>query len=103
MKKLIVLFNLKKDADASDYEKWATTTDLPTVKKLNSIDDFKLYKLDSILGADGKPPYQYCEIIEVNDMDGFFSDIGTDTMKKVAGEFQVFADNPLFLLSDQIG
>ena len=103
MAKLIVLFNLKKGARKRDYEKWAKTTDLPTVKKLDSIDDFRLYKCKSLLMGDGKPPYQYCEIIEVNDMEKFGADIGTRKMKKVAKEFQGFADNPIFIMSDQIG
>ena len=103
MAKLIVLFNLQKGARKRDYEKWAKTTDLPTVKKLDSIDDFKLYKMKSMLGSDAKPPYQYCEIIEVNDMEKFGADISTRKMTKIAKEFQAFADNPLFILSDQIG
>jgi len=103
MPKLIVLFNLQKGAKKREYEKWVKTTDLPTVRNLSSIDDFRLYKMKSVMGADGKPPYQYCEIIEINDMEKFGSDIGTRKMKKVAKEFQAFADNPIFIMSDEIG
>jgi hypothetical protein len=102
MPTLIVLFNLKNQASASaDYEKWAQTVDVPSVKRLASVDDFKVFKLGNILGTDTPAPYQYCEIIEVNNLDGLFRDISTPTMQSVSAAFQTFADNPIFMLSEQ--
>ncbi len=101
MPTLIVLFNLRKDASPADYEKWAQTTDVPTVKGLKSVDDFKVFRMSNLLGTETLSPYQYCEIIEVNDMNGLFADIGTETMQRVAAEFQAFADNPMFIVAEQ--
>jgi len=101
MPSLVVLFNLKDQASKEAYEKWAQTTDVPTVKGLGSIDDFKVYRTLGMLGSEEPSPYQYCEIIEVNDMDAFGKDISTERMKAVAAEFQDFADAPMFLLSEQ--
>ena len=102
MNTLIVLFNLKDNASIEAYEKWASTTDVPTVKGLKSVDEFKVYRCLSILGNDAdKPPYQYVEVIAVNDIDGLFRDISTETMQKVAAEFQEFADNPIFISGQQ--
>ncbi len=101
MPSLVVLFNLKNAAAAAAYEQWAQNTDVPTVKKLGSVDDFKVYRMGNILGTDTPSPYQYCEVIEVNNLDGLFADIGTKTMQQVAAEFQAFADNPLFILAEQ--
>jgi REDY-like protein HapK len=102
MPTLIVLFNLKnKETAAADYEKWAQTTDVPTVKGLKSVADFKVYRMGNILGTETPAPYQYCEVIEINDMNGLFADIGTETMQRVAAEFQVFADNPMFMSAEQ--
>jgi hypothetical protein len=101
MPALIVLFNLKNAEAADTYEKWAQTTDVPTVKGLKSVDDFKVYRCGSILGTEQASPYQYCEVIEINDMGGLFADIGTETMQRVAGEFQAFADNPMFIVAEQ--
>ena len=101
MPSLVVLFNLKDEASREAYEKWAQTTDVPTVKGLSSIDDFKVYRTTGMLGSEEKPPYQYCEVIEVNDMDEFGKEVATETMQKVAAEFQDFADGPMFLLSEQ--
>ncbi|HMO41259.1 MAG TPA: hypothetical protein PKC76_02180 [Saprospiraceae bacterium] len=100
MPTLIVLFNLKKDASPADYEQWAQTTDVPTVKGLKSVDDFKVFRMGNILGTEMASPYQYCEIIEVNDMNGLFTDISTEAMQHVAAEFQAFADNPVFIVAE---
>ena len=100
---IIVLFNLKTEASVSAYEDWAKTTDLPIVRKLQSIDSFDLYKSLSVLGSDDTPPYEYVEVLTINDMEVFEKDTSTDTMKAVAGEFQAFADNPTFILTQNIG
>jgi REDY-like protein HapK len=102
MSTLIVLFNLKEGVTASDYEKFAKEIDVPTVSALKSIDDFKVFKTSGVLGApEVKPPYQYCEIIDVNDMERLFEDISTEKMQKIAAQFQGFADNPMFIVSEQ--
>ena len=99
---VIVLFNLKSDANQQAYEDWAKNTDLPTVKGLPSIDDFAVFKTSGLLGSDGAPPYQYVEVIQVSDMETFGSDVSTEVMQKVASEFQSFADNPVFVLANAL-
>ena len=102
MAALVVLFNLKDESAKAAYENWAKTTDVPTVKGLNSIDDFKVYRLNSIMGTEENPPFQYCEVIDINDMNALGPELETETMKRVAGEFQAFADNPIFIISERI-
>jgi hypothetical protein len=99
---LIVLFNLKDANSMAAYEKWASSTDIPTVKRLSSVDDFRLFKTSGVLGTESPAPYQYVEIIEVNSMEQLGADISSDTMQKVAAQFQTFADNPIFMMSHQI-
>ncbi len=101
MSALVVLFNLK-DAEAKEkYEAWAKTTDVPTVKQLSSVNDFRVYRLNAIMGTEEKPPYQYCEVIDINDMAKLGEEVATETMKRVAQEFQEFADSPMFIVSEQ--
>lgn len=102
MAKIVVLFNLKADANVTDYENWARTTDLPTVNNLESIDSFEVLKSASMLGTDQAPPYEYIEILDVNDFDVFGKEVSTETMGKVAGEFQAFADAPMFIVTEEI-
>ena len=101
MAALVVLFNLKNETSIEAYEKWAQTTDVPTVKGLVSVDDFKVYRLGNLMGTEEKSPYQYCEVIEVNDMAKLGEEVSTEQMQKIAAEFQGFADNPTFIVSEQ--
>ena len=99
---VIVLFNLKPGIDGSEYENWAKTVDLPTVRNLTSIDDFRVLRSTGLLGSDGPAPYQYIEVIDISAWQQFEDDIGTDVMQKVAEQFQGFAENPQFILTGSI-
>lgn len=100
--RIIALFNLKPGVDRADYERWARTVDLPTVKSLASIQDFSVHRSVALLGSDAAPPYQYVEVIDVADMEQFGRDIATDVMQTVAGQFQGMAD-VTFILTDNLG
>ncbi len=102
MPRIVVLFNLKPDIARDAYEAWALSTDLPIVRALASVDGFTVHPTTALLGSDDAPPYQYVEIIDVADMDGFGQDIASETMQRVAGEFQEFADNPVFMLTGSL-
>lgn len=102
MTRIVVLFNLKDADSKADYESWAKSTDLPVVNGLTSVDNFSVHRAIGMLGSDAAPPYQYVEIIDINDMELFGNEVGTETMRKVAGEFQGFADSPLFILTDAL-
>lgn len=102
MKTLVVLFSLKPGTDVGAYEAWARSTDLPVVRNLPSVTSFDVFRTASLLGSDAKPPYDYVEIIEIRDPTGFGSDVATETMRRVAGEFRQFAANPVFMLSDRL-
>jgi REDY-like protein HapK len=102
MTTIIVLFNLKQGASISDYETWAKAKDIPTVKSLGSVDDFTVLKTSSMLGSDATPPYQYCELITVNNMDAFFADLGQEAVQAGAKQFNEFADNPMFIVANAL-
>lgn len=101
--RIIVLFNLRPSVSVADYESWATKTDIPIVNALGSIKSFTVHKATGVMGSDQTPPYQYIEIVEVSDDEQFGKDCATDTMKKVAAEFQALADNPTFVTTTQLG
>ena len=102
MARIIVLFNLQDGADVNAYEAWAKSTDLPIVRGLDSVNSFEVQRVAALFGSDDPAPYQYIEIIDVDDLDLFGKEVGTETMQKVAGEFQSFADNPAFLLTHSL-
>lgn len=102
MTRIVVLFNLKDDVAAADYERWARSTDIPTVNGLASVDGFTVHRAAGLLLGDGDPPYQYVEIIDVDDMERFGAEVSSETMQRVAGEFQAFADDPVFILTEDL-
>jgi hypothetical protein len=102
MTNLVVLFNLKDGVEPSVYESWAKSTDLPIVRGLDSIENFSIYRASGLLGSDEKPPYQYIEVIKIGDMTRFGEEVASETMQKVAAEFQEHADGPLFLTTESI-
>lgn len=102
MATILVLFNLKPGVSVSDYETWAKTKDIPTVNSLNSVKEFRVLKMNHLLGSDTPSPYQYSELIEVPDMNAFFGDLGNDAVQAGAKQFAEYADNPIFIVSQEL-
>jgi hypothetical protein len=102
MATIVVFFNLKAGASVSDYEAWAKSKDIPTVKSLGSVQDFRVLKMGNLLGSDAASPYQYCELIEVADMNAFFADLGSEAVQAGAKVFNEFAENPLFIVAEDL-
>jgi hypothetical protein len=102
MTTIVVLFNLKQGASIADYEDWARSKDLPTVQSLSSVQDFRVLKMGNLLGTENPSPYQYCELIEVQDMTAFFADLQQEKVQAGAKVFGEFADNPLFIVANSL-
>jgi hypothetical protein len=101
MARIIVLFNLKPGVDPATYEAWAKRVDLPIVNALGSITSFEVFKSTSVLGSSATPPYQYIEIVDVNDMAAFGTDVASSTMQRVAAEFATLAD-ATFIMTEPV-
>lgn len=99
---LIVLFNLKTGVSPEDYERFANEMDIPTVKRLHSVDNFRVFRSTGLFGAEGPAPYQYVEMIEVNSLEGLIADVGNPEVGKVVAAFRDYAENPVFIMSDEI-
>ena len=99
---IVVLFNLKPGASREDYENWAKTTDIPNVNALGSVRGFSVIRTTGLLGSDDPAPYDYVELLHVEDMEKLGEDISSETMQRVAAEFQEFADNPQFMLTEPL-
>ena len=100
--RIVVLFNLKPGVDVTAYENWAKTADIPGVNALGSVDAFTVHRATGLFGSDAASPYQYIEVIDINDMDGFIADITTEAFQAAAAPFQGFADNPQFILTEDL-
>lgn len=100
--RIIVLFNLKPGVDAATYEAWAKATDIPGVRGLPSVTDFQVYRATGVLGGEGQSPYAYLEVIDITDMAQFGADASNEAVQKVVAQFQQFADNPTFVLTEAL-
>lgn len=100
--KIIVLFNLKPGVSVSDYEDWARTRDIPGVKALSSVSSFTVHRATGLFGSDAASPYGYIEIIDIAAMDPFIADISTPEFQAMAAPFQDYADNPQFILTEDL-
>jgi hypothetical protein len=100
--KIIVLFNLKPGVSVSDYEDWAHTRDIPGVNALSSVSSFTVHRATGLFGSDAASPYAYIEIIDIAAMDPFIADISTPEFQAMAAPFQDYADNPQFILTEDL-
>lgn len=100
--RVFVLFNLRPGVDPAEYEAWARATDIPVVRGLGSVSGFDVYRATGLLGSDAAPPYAYVETIEVGDDAAFGGDVGSPQMQAIAAQFQTFADNPQFMVMQDI-
>lgn len=101
MTTLIVLFNLKPDADVASYERWAAEVDMATVRRLESCQAFDVYRCTETLRG-GEAPYDYVEIIELDNLDGFRAEAAGEAVQQVAAQFREFADNPVFMVTERL-
>jgi hypothetical protein len=98
---LIVLFNLKDGSRRAEYERWAREVDLPTAGGLPSVEKFEVLKASGLLTG-GPSPYAYVEVLRIRDMAQLGQDIATPTMQAVAAQFQAFAEQPLFIVTQAL-
>jgi REDY-like protein HapK len=102
MTRIVVLFRLKADTDRAAYEAWAKNVDAPTVNGLSSVERFTVHRCTGLLGSDSPAPYDYVEVLDVRSMEGLIADISTEAMGAIAAQFQAFADNPTFILTERL-
>lgn len=102
MTNVLVVFNLQEGVDAAEYEEWARTRDLPIARGLSSVDNFNVLKCCGMFGTDAAAPYQYVELLQINDFEKLGAEASEGEMAKVAAEFGAYADNPQFIILEDI-
>jgi hypothetical protein len=100
--RIVCLFNLKQGVSRDDYEQWARTRDIPGVRALGSVTGFTVHRASGLFGSDAAPPYQYIEVIDVAGIDPFVADVTTPEFQAAAAPFREFADNPVFILTEDL-
>lgn len=101
MTTLIVLFNLKEGQSAQEYEYWAKDKDTPAIKQLPSVEDKRVYRAMSLMGSNATSPYQYVEIIEVNDFNQLSNDTSSDRIQQLIQYFRQITKDLTFIVTEQ--
>lgn len=102
MPALIVMFNLKDGVSEADYEAWAKSADLPTVRGHEGVDGFDLFRANNLFRTEDAAPYRYIEVIDIKDLDQFNQDVTTDVQKPISEKFREIADSPVAMFCDKI-
>jgi REDY-like protein HapK len=94
---------LKAGVDRAEYEAWARGTDIPGANALESVKSFTVHRATGLFGSDVKSPYDYVEVLDIHGMDPFLADVTTpEFQENIAGPFSSFADNPTFILTEDL-
>lgn len=102
MTTIVVLFNLKPETVVAEYEDWARSVDLPTVRRLPGCTGFDVLATQGLLNGDPDAPYRYVELIHIDDMDAFRGAVGTPEMQAIAAQFQGYAMDPVFMVTESV-
>jgi hypothetical protein len=89
---MIVLVTLKDGVDPEDYERWILDSYAPAVRDLLSVEDWRDYRVSSLLGSGAAPPYQYVVTLDVNDMEQIGRDMAGEEMQRLFSELHDLAD-----------
>lgn len=100
--RIIALFNLKPGVEREDYEEWARTRDLPGVRSLVSVNDFNVYRTTGVLFSDQRPPFDYIEILDVDDLENFMKDVAGELVQQLAPEMSQFTEAAIFIKTDPL-
>ncbi len=102
MTTIVVLFNLKSGVDHHEYEEWARTVDIPSVRRLPGCGGFDVLRGERLLDGSTSVPYAYVELIQVDDMTDFMSAVSTPAAQEVAAQFREFAEGATFMVTEPI-
>jgi hypothetical protein len=89
---MIVLVRLKEGVDPSDYERWALESYAPSVRELPSVSDWRNHRVDSLLGSEEGPPYEYVVTLEVVDLNGLGEDMAGERMQTLFQDLHEYAE-----------
>jgi len=89
---VVVLVNLKEGVSPQDYERWILESYAPAAKSLPSVEDWRDYRVSSLLGSEDAPPYRYVVTLEVRDPEQLGRDMASEKMQRLFSELHDLAE-----------
>lgn len=100
---LVIMYTLKEGVTPADFEAWVAETDHPTMRGLESVEDFRTYRAEGLLMGEGTPSVTYIETFAISDMEGFTTeDMAGEAVQAITGQFMGFAEAPQFILVTEL-
>jgi hypothetical protein len=69
--RVFFLNRLRDGVDADEYEAWIRRVDYPVARAQGAITSYTVTRIEGTLGGEGESPYDYLEVIEITDLDGY--------------------------------
>ncbi len=89
---MIVLINLKEGVSPEAYERWILESYAPVVRSLPSVEDWRDYKVNGLLGSEAAAPCRYVVTVKLNDPGQLERDMGSEEMQRLFSELNLLAD-----------
>lgn len=70
-RRVFFLTRLRPEADVDEYERFLTEFDYPRTKELLPVSSYLAARIEGRAVSDGEVPYQYIEVIDVEDYDAY--------------------------------
>ena len=84
---------LKPGAQAEAYERWVQETDYRLAKGIGCILRYRVHRIVGPVEGDGKPPYDYIEVLDVTDIGEYRSAMkGNAAMEQIVAEIGQFIE-----------
>jgi hypothetical protein len=75
MNVVFFLNKLQNNVTREEYEQWVRSVDYPTASSIASIIDYKVARIEGLLDAGDRPPYDYIERVVIRDLDSYRRDL----------------------------
>lgn len=69
--RVFFLNKLRDGVDPADYERWVREVDYPLARGLPAIERYDVARLDGMVQGDGRPPYDYLEVVDITDLEEY--------------------------------
>lgn len=88
MTTVFFLTKLKRRAKPAEYEKWVREYDYPVSRGLKIVMHYDVYRITG--GLKRESPYDYIEVIQVNDIEKYKDGLNNREMKKLLQQWKKF-------------
>ncbi|HMK09930.1 MAG TPA: hypothetical protein VK449_12950 [Anaerolineales bacterium] len=84
---------LKPGVDPQAYERWVRETDYRLARGLACLEHYRVHKLMGPMEGEGRPPYDYIEVLQVRDLDEYRDALRHDpALQQIVGEIGQFIE-----------